>query len=192
MEIGSRGPWVVIHGRRGYRVRVAGTPVFEGPSPSAEAGRLQAGDEVSFDEVQIQSNESQGPSLPGLQDLDGWKPESMGSLPHHDLVLTAWLEMECISFPRTVLFCELSARTGHQMMLVSDMVLLWDAGFREHLEAYAEDEDLLKREFGEAFKKLTELGCPWSKAHRAHAHLFPPSSGPLGAADLLLISSLQT
>ena len=25
-------------------------------------------------------------------------------------------------------------RTGHQMMLVSDMVLLWDAEFRQHLE----------------------------------------------------------
>lgn len=57
----------------------------------------------------------------------------------------------------------LKGQTGHQMMLVSDMVLLWDTEFRQHLEVFAEDEELLKKEFGEAFKKLTELGCPWSK-----------------------------
>ena len=38
-------------------------------------------------------------------------------------------------FTKNVLSCGLLIRTGHQMMLVSDMVLLWDAGFREHLEA---------------------------------------------------------
>ena len=46
-----------------------------------------------------------------------------------------------------------------QMMLVSDMVLLWDAAFREHLEVYAADESALKRDFGAAFKKLCENGC---------------------------------
>jgi len=57
----------------------------------------------------------------------------------------------------------IKGQSGHQMMLVSDMVLLWDPGFREALEVYAEDPDALKREFGEAFGKLTELGCPWNK-----------------------------
>lgn len=52
----------------------------------------------------------------------------------------------------------------NQMMLTSDMVLVWDAGFREHLEKYAKDEDLLKKEFGDAFKKVTELGCPWTNS----------------------------
>lgn len=50
-----------------------------------------------------------------------------------------------------------------QMMLVADMILVWDDDFRPHLEKYAEDEELLKKEFGEAFKKLTELGCPWAE-----------------------------
>jgi len=45
-----------------------------------------------------------------------------------------------------------------QMMLVSDMVLLWDEEFRKHLEVYAEDEDELKKDFGDAFKRLTENG----------------------------------
>lgn len=46
----------------------------------------------------------------------------------------------------------------YQMMLPSDMVMLWDDGFRTHLEKYAKDEDLLKKDFGVAYKKLTELG----------------------------------
>ena len=50
----------------------------------------------------------------------------------------------------------------NQMMLLSDMILAWDPAFRVHLEAYADDEALLKRDFGAAFKKLTELGCGFS------------------------------
>lgn len=52
---------------------------------------------------------------------------------------------------------------GQQMMLVADMILFWDDEFRPHLREFAEDSDLLKKEFGEAFKKLTELGCPWTQ-----------------------------
>ena len=48
---------------------------------------------------------------------------------------------------------------ANQMMLLSDMILKWDPSFRRYLELYAEDEALLNKEFGEAFKKLTELGC---------------------------------
>jgi len=52
----------------------------------------------------------------------------------------------------------------NQMMLLADMVLAWDPEFRKVLEEYAEDEDKLKEDFGAAFKKLTELGCPFAKA----------------------------
>jgi catalase (peroxidase I) len=51
------------------------------------------------------------------------------------------------------------------MMLVSDMVLLWDAGFKKQLEVYAADEGALKADFGRAFKRLTEngfQGCPFA------------------------------
>merc|ERR1712241_1271175 len=55
---------------------------------------------------------------------------------------------------------------GHQMMLVSDMVLKWDKTFRALMEPYNTDDtsgvDLLREDFGKAFKKLTELGCPWT------------------------------
>jgi len=45
-----------------------------------------------------------------------------------------------------------------QMMLVSDMILVWDEAFKQHLEVYAEDEDALRKDFGDAFKRLTENG----------------------------------
>ena len=45
------------------------------------------------------------------------------------------------------------------MMLISDMILAWDPGFRRYLEMYAADASRLKADFGTAFKKLTELGC---------------------------------
>ena len=48
---------------------------------------------------------------------------------------------------------------ANQMMLLSDMVLVWDENFRAVLEEYAEDEELMARDFAVAFKKLTELGC---------------------------------
>ena len=48
---------------------------------------------------------------------------------------------------------------ANQMMLLSDMILKWDPNFRQYLELYAEDEGLLKCDFGKAFKKLTELSC---------------------------------
>jgi cytochrome c peroxidase len=47
----------------------------------------------------------------------------------------------------------------NQMMLLSDMILVWDPEFRPYLEVYADDEAKLKDDFGVAFKKLTELGC---------------------------------
>lgn len=51
---------------------------------------------------------------------------------------------------------------GHQMMLVSDMVLKWDPVFRKQLDVYLKDEHQLKADFGKAYKRLTELGCAWS------------------------------
>ena len=43
-------------------------------------------------------------------------------------------------------------------------MLAWDPEFRKVLEEYAEDEEKLGADFGAAFKKLTELGCPFAKA----------------------------
>jgi len=49
---------------------------------------------------------------------------------------------------------------NYQMMLPSDMVLRWDPKLRPHVAEFAEDLELLKKEFGAAYKKLTELGVP--------------------------------
>lgn len=57
----------------------------------------------------------------------------------------------------------LKGQDGNQMMLISDMVMLWDPAFRRVLQEYADDQDVLSDDFGKAFKRLTELGCPWSK-----------------------------
>lgn len=56
----------------------------------------------------------------------------------------------------------IKGQTGHQMMLITDMVMLWDPEFRKVLQEYADDEEVLRKDFGVSFKRLTELGCPWS------------------------------
>jgi len=60
---------------------------------------------------------------------------------------------------------------GPQMMLVSDMCMLWDPEFRKHLKVYSEDSEVLKRDFGIAFKKLTELGFPENAPQAAESEL---------------------
>lgn len=57
----------------------------------------------------------------------------------------------------------IKGQDGNQMMLISDMVMMWDPSFCKVLQEYADDQEVLSRDFGLAFKRLTELGCPWSK-----------------------------
>ena len=45
------------------------------------------------------------------------------------------------------------------MMLISDMVLLWDDDFREHLLYYDRHRREFRKDAAAAWKKLTELGC---------------------------------
>jgi len=45
------------------------------------------------------------------------------------------------------------------MMLRSDMMMLWDEGFKEWSQIYHDDSDRFMADFAAAFKKLTELGC---------------------------------
>lgn len=51
-------------------------------------------------------------------------------------------------------------KVKYQMMLPSDMVMLWDEDFAKVLKEYANDVEILKKDFGAAYKKLTELGVP--------------------------------
>ena len=45
------------------------------------------------------------------------------------------------------------------MMLISDMCLLWDESFREHLLHYDRNRDSFWEDAVAAWTKLTELGC---------------------------------
>ena len=136
-----------------YRVR-SGAPVFGDPSPTAsEVDRLKVGQEIQVEDVVFVSDGAPNDTIFGKIGA-GWVLVHSKGKQLCDLIVEGYNER-----PRR----PLKGQTGHQMMLVSDMVLLWDKGFREHLEVFAEDEELLKEKFGEAFKKLTELGCPWSR-----------------------------
>ena len=47
------------------------------------------------------------------------------------------------------------------MMLPTDMALVKDAGFKKHVERYAEDDGVFFKEFSEVIVKLFELGVPF-------------------------------
>ena len=49
---------------------------------------------------------------------------------------------------------------GDLMMLYTDMALVWDPVWRQHIEVYAKDVQKLRTDFGAVFKKLTEFNCP--------------------------------
>lgn len=170
----ERGGWVSIVGSGGsalfarsgdfklnelqgrYRaVLTDGTPTFKAPDSQNSSGILAVNQEFSVKQVS-QCNGSIYGKLSDKGAMQGsWALLVDGSKgPLVEKVIQGWNEE-----PRK----PLAGQTGHQMMLVSDMVLLWDKEFRKHLEVYAEDEDKLKMDFGKAFKRLTELGCPWSK-----------------------------
>ncbi|KAL9115416.1 MAG: hypothetical protein Q9227_000737 [Pyrenula ochraceoflavens] len=48
------------------------------------------------------------------------------------------------------------------MMIPTDMALVEDEKFREHVERYARDGEVLFKEFAEVFVKLVELGVPFT------------------------------
>ena len=48
------------------------------------------------------------------------------------------------------------------MMLPTDMALVKDKAFRQHVERYAKDNDLWFNEFRDVLVKLFELGVPFT------------------------------
>jgi len=203
----ERGGWVSIVGSGGKElfqrvgdfnvkdlqgkfraVSTDGTPVFKAPDSQNESGRLGANNEFSVNEVKL-SNGCMYGRLSDKGPMKGsWALLVDGTAgPSVEKVLQGWNEK-----PRK----PLAGQTGHQMMLVSDMVLLWDKDFRKHLEVYAEDEEKLKEDFGKAFKKLTELGCPWSKHNGPVSDVHPSaaqqSSAPVGKCPYLAAKETNT
>ena len=45
------------------------------------------------------------------------------------------------------------------MMLTTDMALVEDAKFKEHVQKYANDQEAFFQDFVEAWVRLQELGC---------------------------------
>lgn len=196
-----RGGWVSIIGSAGktlferigdldlqvmvgtYRVTAqGGAPTFQQPGQSNDTGRFKAGEEVRCGQVRLVSEGDQA---------------AIYGQPSAGTYANAWM---LIFSPSRGLVAELivknyneqprkpiKGQTGHQMMLVSDMVLLWDAEFRQPLEEYAEDDGVLSKDFGNAFKRLTELGCPWS-ADKPDGSVSCPVSGAVGMCPVMGVS----
>ena len=47
------------------------------------------------------------------------------------------------------------------MMLPTDMALIKDKGFKQHVLRYGKDSDAFFKEFSDVFVKLLELGVPF-------------------------------
>ena len=56
------------------------------------------------------------------------------------------------------------AESQQLMMLPTDIALITDPQFKNHVVAYAKDEQLFFDDFAETFAKLTSLGCPFGNA----------------------------
>ncbi|GBG29894.1 Cytochrome c peroxidase, mitochondrial [Hondaea fermentalgiana] len=134
-------------------------------APDAEDGQALSDTVVEVEEVDT-SNAAEDQILLRLADGRGWislVDEKFGALLER-------IEEGYNEEPRKALPNGGLLQVKFQMMLVADMVMAWDEGFRKHVEEYAEDVDLLRQEFGDAYKKLTQLGvpmCPGMKSSKA-------------------------
>lgn len=176
-----------------YRITAAGgAPSFSDPSQAGtDVGRIKAGEVFSCSSAQICSSGEQAGALFVQLAI----PDNANSAPPPPPPAGSWV---LVHSPARGAVAEqirenyneqprrpIAAQSGHQMMLVSDMVLLWDEGFRKHLQVYADDEDKLKEDFGEAFRRLTELGCPWSEDKVAQGPGGPVSGALPGGCPMM-------
>lgn len=138
-----------------YRALSASIPYFGAPEATGGGqGKLQVqGQSFQVQEVALGTDEGEAGAIFG-RTTEGWAllhSPSRGSLA--ELIVIGYNEK-----PRRAI----KAQSGHQMMLITDMVMLWDPLFAAVLKEYADDEEVLRRDFGSSFKRLTELGCAWS------------------------------
>lgn len=115
-----------------------------------EVARLAKKEVFAITEIQVGSENGQAGAVFGKRGDGTWVLlVSPAHGPLTELIVEGFNEI-----PRA----PIKGQTGYQMMLPSDMVLLWDPSLRKHLEFYAEDGDALSADFGAAYKKMTELG----------------------------------
>jgi len=162
-----------------YRVIGESAPTFK-QLGGAEGKQMPTGTTLTVEEIAFGSDTGKSGAIFGRCSGGEWALlfSPAQGLPKTERIVRGWNET-----PRR----PIKGQTGHQMMLIADMVLLWDTGFRKHLEKYAESEELLSEDFGKAFQRLTELGCPWSADRGAKSGKFVsyPSGGcPFLAAQM--------
>lgn len=172
----ERGGWISIVGTGGktlfervgdldmdalkgrYRVSASvGCQTFHEIGGVASTGRVKVASEVEVSEIAMGNEGEQADAILGKRTDGGDAPWVLLFSPSMGVAAERIVE-GYNDQPRKAI----TGQTGHQMMLVSDMVLLWDAEFRKHLQDFANDEEVLKKEFGACFQRLTELGCHWS------------------------------
>jgi hypothetical protein len=123
-----------------------GTAIFPEPCAGGEVARLARSEVTAITEIKASPEND----LFGKKEDGTWVMlVSSAHGPQTELIVENFNEK-----PRKAV----KGQTGYQMMLPSDMVLLWDESLRKHLEFYAEDDEALKEDFGQAYKKMTELG----------------------------------
>lgn len=135
-----------------YRA-IANVPYFDNPQASGGGKGKIGGKSFQVTQVELGKDEGEDGAILGRTD-EGWAllySPSRGMLAEQ--IIEGYNEK-----PRTAI----KGQTGHQMMLISDMVMMWDPEFCKVLQEYADDAEVLSKDFGVAFKRLTELGCPWS------------------------------
>ncbi|QDZ18214.1 heme peroxidase [Chloropicon primus] len=52
------------------------------------------------------------------------------------------------------------AESGELMMLPTDIALIEDPAYKQHVELYAKDQEAFFQDFADAFSRLLSLGCP--------------------------------
>jgi len=191
--LAERGGWVSIVGSAGktlfervadldgqglagtYRaVAGGGAPIFPSPGQvEGDTGRVKTNEEVSVGLVQMVGDGSLYGQLSGGNNAGSWM---LIFAPSRGLVAEMIVQNYNEKARKPI-----KGQTGHQMMLVSDMVMLWDPAFKTHLQVYADDDAVLSQDFGNAFRRLTELGCPWSAdKNTSKLPLSCPASGATG------------
>lgn len=140
----------------GYRMRQQGSaPIFSQPDQhSVQVNKMHGGQEFDCAKIHLASDGSMYCQL--APHSSSWV---LVFSPSHGLLAEQKVKGYNYKEPRV----PIRDQFGHQMMLPSDMVLAWDPEFRKTLKIYNTDENALKEQFGAAFKRLTELGCPWSQ-----------------------------
>jgi catalase (peroxidase I) len=136
--------------------------LYDAPFDAANAaeavakGNLTANTDVLVTEVEAKMEAADGAITLWAKTEQGWfQATSSDGSASAEVVLTGWNDK-----PQEVLEDE---APPNQMMLVADMVLLWDPIWNPVILEYADDDTgdaVLRKDFAAAYKKLTELGVP--------------------------------